>query len=52
MPNILSRREAIEFLGLDEKTFDNYFKNAGEFNALERNGGRGFFRFDKESQFK
>lgn len=30
MPKILSKKEAVEFLGLDEKTFDNYFKNAAE----------------------
>ncbi len=34
-------------MGLDEKTFDNYFKNAGEFFCMERIG-RGRFCFDEE----
>ncbi|MDD2732141.1 MAG: hypothetical protein PHI53_03020 [Candidatus Pacebacteria bacterium] len=45
----LSKKEAVEFTGLDEKTFINYFKNAGEFSSLKREGGRGRFLFDKES---
>lgn len=48
MPNILTKRQAVEYLGLDEKTFDNYFKNAAEFSCLERNGGRGRFYFDQD----
>ncbi len=48
MPNILTKRQAVEYLGLDEKTFDNYFKNAAEFPCLERNGGRGRFYFDQD----
>lgn len=48
MSKVLTRREAIEFLVLDEKTFDNYFKNAGEFPALERNGNRGRYLFEEE----
>ncbi|OGZ54458.1 MAG: hypothetical protein A3H64_01285 [Candidatus Ryanbacteria bacterium RIFCSPLOWO2_02_FULL_45_11c] len=48
MPKTISKKEAVEFLGLDEKTFDNYFKNAAEFPCLERNGGRGRFYFDKD----
>lgn len=47
MAKILSKKEAVEFLGLDVKTFDNYFKNAAEFPCLERNGGRGMFYFDE-----
>lgn len=47
MPKILSKKEAVEFLSLDEKTFDNYFKNAAEFPCLARNGGRGRFYFDE-----
>ncbi len=46
--NILTKREAIEFLGLDEKIFDNYFKNASEFPSLERLSGRGRYKFNKE----
>lgn len=48
MPN-LSKREAIEYFGLDPKVFDNYFKNAGEFNCLPRHGGRGRFQFDRDA---
>lgn len=48
MSKIISKKEAISFLGLDDKTFDNYFKNAREFNCLDRNGSRGRFLFDKE----
>lgn len=48
MSKTLSKKEAIEYLGLDEKTFDNYFKNAAEFPCLDRNGGRGRFYFDED----
>lgn len=48
MPDIISKKEAVSFLGLDEKNFENYFKNAKEFACLERNGGRGRFCFDKK----
>lgn len=44
---ILTKRQAVDFLGLDEKTFDNYFQNAGEFGCLERRGGRGRFYFSE-----
>ncbi len=47
MSKILSKKEAIEYLKLDPKTFENYFKNAGEFNCLDRNGKRGKFLFDE-----
>lgn len=32
----LTKLEAIKFLGLDEKLFENYFRNACEFGCLER----------------
>ena len=32
----LNRKEAITFLNLDEKVFDNYFKFADEFQCLPR----------------
>ena len=32
---ILNRREAIDFLGVPEKQFDNFFRNAGEFSCSE-----------------
>ncbi|MEK7522107.1 MAG: hypothetical protein AAB569_00860 [Patescibacteria group bacterium] len=47
MPKTLSKKEAVEYLGLDEMTFGNYFKNAAEFPCLERSGGRGRFYFDE-----
>ena len=47
MGKILTKKQAIEFLGLDDKTFDNYFKNAEEFPALKRNKARGRFLFDE-----
>jgi len=42
-----TKKEAIAFLGLDDKTFDNYFKNAEEFSALKRVNDRGRFKFDE-----
>lgn len=48
MDDILTKKEAIQFLGLDEKIFDNYFKSAGEFPSVDRNGKRGRFMFDKK----
>ncbi|MDA2935922.1 hypothetical protein MYX06_01765 [Patescibacteria group bacterium AH-259-L05] len=48
MPELLTRREAVEFLGLNEKVFDNYFKNADEFKNIPRPNGRGRFLFKKE----
>ncbi len=48
MSEILTKKEAIEFLGLDEKIFDNYFKSAKEIPCLPRNGDKGRFYFDKK----
>ena len=48
MAKILTKKEAVIYLGLDVKTFDNYFKNAAEFPCLERNGGRGRFYFNED----
>ena len=48
MQKLLTKKEAIEYLGLDAKTFDNYFKNAAEFPCVERNGGKGRFYFDED----
>lgn len=48
MSKILTKREAIAFLGLDDKTFDNYFKSAEEFTALKRAKARGRFLFDED----
>ncbi len=47
MSKLLTKKEAVKFLGLDDKTFDNYFKNATEFPCIDRNGGRGRFYFDE-----
>jgi len=47
MAKTLSKVEAIKFLGLDEKTFENYFKNAGEFSCLPRKGKERFM-FDED----
>lgn len=44
---LLTKKEAIKFLGLDEKTFNNYFSAAKEFSCQDRNGGRGRFLFEK-----
>lgn len=43
----LSRTDAIKFLGLDEKLFDNFFRAAEEFSPLPRAGNRGRFYFDE-----
>lgn len=49
MARILSKIDAIGYTGLDEKTFENYFKSASEFSCLDRNGGRGRFQFSEDS---
>jgi hypothetical protein len=43
----ISKKEAVTFLGLDEKTFNNFFKVAEEFSALPRDGNHGRFYFDQ-----
>ncbi len=48
MDKILTKKEAIKFLGLDDKTFDNYFQNADEFKCLVRQNGRGRFLFEQK----
>jgi hypothetical protein len=48
MSKTLSKKEAITYLGLDEKTFDNYFRNAAEFPCLDRHGGHSRFTFDED----
>lgn len=47
MGKILSKIEAIKLSGLDEKTFENYFKNADEFDCLPREG-KSKFLFDED----
>ncbi len=46
-PTLLTKKQAIELLGLEEKTLENYFKNAAEFSAEPRPNNRGIFKFDK-----
>jgi hypothetical protein len=46
MANI-TKKEAVAYLGLDSKTFDNYFKTAAEFPCVER-VGHGRFFFDED----
>lgn len=48
MDKILPKKEAVQFLGLEEKTFENYFQNADEFRSLERQNGRGRYLFDQK----
>lgn len=47
MSKILTKKEAIKFLNIDDKTFDNYFKNAEEFSSLNRQSAKGRFLFDE-----
>lgn len=49
MDKILTKKEAVKFLALDDKTFDNYFHNADEFKCLEREKGRGRFYFSQDA---
>jgi len=51
MDRVLSKKEAIEFLGIDEKTFNNFFRNAGELECIPRRNDRGRFIFH-ESELK
>jgi hypothetical protein len=44
---LLKKKEAIEFLGLDEKVFENYFRSAGEIKCQERKNRKGFYYFNK-----
>ena len=48
MSEILTKREAIAFLGLEDKVFNNFFKNAEEFKPLPRESRWARFKFDKE----
>lgn len=48
MSKILSKKDAVKFLGIDEKIFDNYFKNADEFNCIPRQGDKGRFLFNED----
>lgn len=48
MAKLFTKKEAIAYVGLDEKIFDNYFKNASEFRCEKRANNRGRFYFRKE----
>jgi len=45
MPEILGTKEAIEYLGIEKKEFENYFKFSKEIKGVKE-GGR--FKFDKK----
>nr|MBI5456005.1 hypothetical protein [Candidatus Levybacteria bacterium] len=47
MGKTLTKIDAIKTSGLDEKTFENYFKNANEFSSLPR-VRKGRFLFDED----
>ena len=47
MGNRLSKKEALEYAGLDNKSFMNYL-GAGEFCCFERVNGRGRYYFDSD----
>lgn len=46
MVELLKKKETIEFLKINEKEFDNYFKNSNEIEG-EKKGNRWFFDKDK-----
>lgn len=48
MNSILTKKEAIKFLSLDDKAFENFFQNADEFKCLERQKGRGRYLFSQK----
>src|SRR3989344_9065956 len=44
MPDIYNKKQALEYLGIEEKAFTNYFKNSQEIKSF-KDGGR--FKFHK-----
>jgi len=46
--NLLSKKDSAKYLGLDEKTFENYFKNAKEFPYAKTSGRFTFKKSDLE----
>lgn len=48
MSRTLAKKEAVQFLGLDNKTFENYFKNAGEFTCLPRPRKGSWYYFNED----
>lgn len=45
---LFTKKQAINFLGLKEKVFNNYFSSAREFFPVKRKNNRGRFFFDKD----
>lgn len=48
MGKVIPKIDAIKLSGLDDKTFDNYFKNADEFECLPRQGKTRFLFNEEE----
>ncbi|MBI4437315.1 MAG: hypothetical protein HY590_07885 [Candidatus Omnitrophica bacterium] len=44
---VLTKSQAVAFLELNDKVFENYFRFAKEFSCISRTGGRGRFYFDR-----
>lgn len=44
----LTKKQAVKFLGIEEKVFENYFKNAGEFSCLPRSRKGERYCFDED----
>lgn len=45
---LLAKKEAMKFLGLKEKVFENYYRSAKEFSPVARVNNRGRFFFDRD----
>lgn len=53
MSKIITKKDAIKLLDIDEKTFNNYFLNAGEFSCVPRKGGERYhFNEDMLKQWR
>lgn len=48
MEELLNSRQALEYLGIQKKNFDNYFKNSKEIKAFKKNGRWYFNKSDLE----
>lgn len=47
MSEELTKKEAIDFLGIPEKNFENYFKYSGEIKGVKKSNGRWYFNKDQ-----
>ena len=45
----MSSKEAVEYLKIDEKSFNNYFKNSDEIKGFKSNGRYWFKKEDLDS---